>query len=339
MYSKPFHQKELNDSSFLITGGAGFIGSNIVEYLLQHNAGKVIVLDNLATGFEENIAQFKHLPNFNFIKGDICNPQVCNTACEGVDYVFHQAALGSVPRSIENPLATHTTNATGYINMLVAARDAKVKRLVYASSSSIYGDSMELPKVESRIGKQLSPYAVSKYVNELYGEIFSRTYAMEIIGLRYFNIFGPRQNPTGQYAAAIPLFINALLNNTSPYVNGDGEQTRDFTFVANAVQANIKAMFAEHINTEGNIFNVATGERTSLNQLIKILQKLIDCSILVQYKPGRAGDVRDSLADISKAYNHLAYTPLIKIEEGLRYTLEWFVKEEEFHTTTILPRN
>lgn len=324
MYSTPFHPSGISNKAFLVTGGAGFIGSNIVEYLLKHNAGKIVVLDNLSTGFEENIKSYLSLPNFQFIKGDICNIDDCHTACKGIDYVFHQAALGSVPRSIKNPIATHNVNATGFINVLVAARDAGVKRVVYASSSSVYGDSKVLPKVEEQIGKQLSPYAVSKMTNELYGEIFSKTYNMEIIGLRYFNIFGPRQNPKGEYAAAIPLFINALLNNQPPAINGDGEQTRDFTFVANAVEANVKAMFKENINTTGNVFNIAVGERVSLNQLIGILKKLTGSTVQQTYREERSGDIRDSLADITKARSTLGYEPLYKIEEGLKITLEWF---------------
>jgi len=213
MYNNSFHDINITSKTFLVTGGAGFIGSNLVEYLLKYNAKKVVVLDNLATGFEENIQPYLQLPNFEFINGTICNMEDCEKACIGIDYVFHEAALGSVPRSIKNPIATHQVNATGFINVLIAARDAKVKRIVYASSSSVYGDSKILPKVENQIGKQLSPYAVSKMTNELYAEIFSKTYNMEIIGLRYFNIFGPRQNPLGEYAAAIPLFLNAILNN------------------------------------------------------------------------------------------------------------------------------
>jgi UDP-N-acetylglucosamine 4-epimerase len=324
MYNTPFHKTDLSSKTFLVTGGAGFIGSNIVEYLLKYNAKKVVVLDNLATGFEENIKPYLSLPNFKFIKGDICNIDDCHKACTGIDHVFHQAALGSVPRSIQNPIATHNVNATGFINVLIAARDAKAKRVVYASSSSVYGDSKILPKVENQIGKQLSPYAVSKMTNELYGEIFAKTYNMEIIGLRYFNIFGPRQNPKGEYAAAIPLFINALLNDQSPAINGDGEQTRDFTFVANAVQANVKAMFAENLDTNGNVFNIAIGERISLNQLINTLKKIIGSATQAIYRAERPGDVRDSLADISKAQKQLEYQPQIKLEEGLKYTLDWF---------------
>lgn len=324
MYDTPFHTADISGSTFLVTGGAGFIGSNIVEYLFRYGAGKVVVLDNLSTGFEENIRPFLALPNFRFIKGDICNPADCSRACAGADYVFHQAALGSVPRSIINPVATHNVNSTGFVHMLVAARDAKVKRFVYASSSSVYGDSKVLPKVESQIGKQLSPYAVSKMTNELYGGIFAKTYGMEIIGLRYFNIFGPRQNPEGEYAAAIPLFINALLHNRPPSVNGDGEQTRDFTFVSNAVQGNIKAMFTPGISTQGDIFNIAVGERISLNRLIAILKELTGSAVQPEYRAERAGDIRESLADISKAKDTIGYTPAVKIEEGLKHTLEWF---------------
>jgi UDP-N-acetylglucosamine 4-epimerase len=324
MYATPFHSLDISAKTFLVTGGAGFIGSNIVEYLIKYNAKKVVVLDNLVTGFEENIHPYSSLPNFQFINGDICNLEDCMKACTGVDYVFHQAALGSVPRSIQNPIATHNVNATGFINVLIAARDAKVKRVVYASSSSVYGDSKILPKVENQIGKQLSPYAVSKMTNELYGEIFAKTYNMEIIGLRYFNIFGPRQNPKGEYAAAIPLFINALRNNIPPAINGDGEQTRDFTFVENAVQANIKAMFEQNMKTEGIVFNIAVGERVSLNQLIDTLKKLIGTTVQQTYRAERPGDVRDSLADISKAQNTLNYFPTVKIEEGLKRTLNWF---------------
>jgi UDP-N-acetylglucosamine 4-epimerase len=324
MYSIPFHTSDISSKKFLVTGGAGFIGSNIVEYLLKHQAGKVVVLDNLSTGFEANLTPYFPLKNFEFIKGDICNLNDCHTSCEGIDYVFHQAALGSVPRSIKDPIATHNVNATGFLNVLIAARDAKVKRIVYASSSSVYGDSKILPKVEEQIGKQLSPYAVSKMTNELYGGIFSKTYNMEIVGLRYFNIFGPRQNPKGEYAAAIPLFINALLNNEPPAINGDGEQTRDFTFVANAVQANIKAMLAEKLNPEGMIFNIAVGERVSLNNLIEILKDLTGSKVQQTYRAERSGDIRDSLADITKAKKLLGYDPKYKIGDGLKLTLNWF---------------
>jgi UDP-N-acetylglucosamine 4-epimerase len=329
MYTSPFHQVDISGSSFLVTGGAGFIGSNLVEYLLRYKAGRVVVLDNLATGFTENMQPFSGLPNFEFIQGDITREADCKKACVGIDYLFHEAALGSVPRSIENPLATHIANETGFINILIAARDAKVKRIVYASSSSVYGDIQDLPKTEARIGKQLSPYAVSKRGNELYAEIFARTYNLQVIGLRYFNIFGPRQNPKGAYAAAIPLFIQSLLKNQAPSINGDGKQTRDFTFVENAVQANIKAMFTPDLPLHGDVFNVAVGERISLNALIDILKKLTGSDIQPFHRPDRIGDVRDSLADISKARSELNYIPGVMMEEGLQRTLDWFRQKDK----------
>ncbi len=328
MYQTPFHTKNISGSSFLVTGGAGFIGSNLVEYLLKYKAGRVVVLDNLATGFAANIKPFENEPNFKFLQGDITQAADCKKASEGIDYILHQAALGSVPRSIENPLATHVVNETGFIQLLIAARDAKVKRIVYASSSSVYGDITDLPKTEARIGKQLSPYAVSKRGNELYAEIFAKTYQMEIIGLRYFNIFGPRQNPLGAYAAAIPLFIDAFLKNQPPAINGDGKQTRDFTFVENAVQANIRAVLAEGIPAQGEVFNVAVGERISLNDLISILKKLTGSTVQPSYRADRIGDVKDSLADIQKARRELGYVPGVMMEEGLRKTISWFHQKE-----------
>jgi len=326
MYKTPFHSADISKNSFLVTGGAGFIGSNIVEYLLKYNAGKVVVLDNLSTGFEENIKEYLKLPNFKFINGDICNLNDCTKACENIDYVFHLAALGSVPRSIKNPIATNDVNINGFLNVLVAARDVKVKRIVYSSSSSVYGDSTALPKIEEHIGNALSPYAVSKRTNELYGNVFAQTYGMEIIGLRYFNIFGPRQNPKGEYAAAIPLFMDALLKNQSPFINGDGEQSRDFTFVENAVQANVKAMFATSKNATGQIYNIAVGEKISVNGLFNILKELSGASVNATHRDNRPGDIRDSLADISKAKKLLNYEPRVKINEGLQITINWFSK-------------
>ncbi len=333
MYDTSFHTIDISSKCFLVTGGAGFIGSNIVEYLLTHKAKKIVILDNLSTGSQQNIdlvlEKFsdQERKTVQFIKGNICVLGDCHKACDGMDYIFHQAALGSVPRSIKYPIASHTVNSTGFMNLLIAAHEAKIKRVVYASSSSVYGDSAQLPKVEEIIGNPLSPYAVTKLTNELYGQVFSKAYGMEIIGLRYFNIYGPRQNPKGEYAAAIPQFIGALLQGKAPEINGDGTQTRDFTFVSNAVQANIKAMFAKNINTDGDVFNVAVGERISLNDLIALLQKLAGTQLKQIHGRPRLGDVKDSLADISKAKKILDYHPDVKIEEGLKYTLAWFKKQ------------
>ncbi|MCC7303630.1 MAG: SDR family oxidoreductase [Bacteroidia bacterium] len=314
----------LSAASFLVTGGAGFIGSSIVENLLREGALRVVVLDNLSTGFLENVQPFLSNPRFEFIRGDICNMDDCLRAFRGIDYVFHEAALGSVPRSIENPAATHNANASGFLSVLVTARHAGVKRVVYASSSSVYGDHEELPKVEHRIGKPLSPYAVTKVVNEYYADIFHRTYGMEIIGLRYFNIYGPRQNKKGEYAAAIPVFIESLLDGKPVFINGDGEQTRDFTFIDNAVQANMKAMLHADASAAGQVFNVAVGERISINEVYRSLCELAAVNAQPIHRPARAGDVRDSLADISKADRMLGYKPEVRFAEGIRRTFEWF---------------
>lgn len=324
MYENPFHKKDISQLSFLVTGGAGFIGSNIVEYLSKYGAGKIIVLDNLATGFLENLKPYFENERFEFMEGDICDEDTCFKACEGIDYVFHQAALGSVPRSIKNPIATNKSNIDGFLNMLYAAKETGVKRLVFASSSSVYGDSPVLPKKEDQIGRPLSPYAVTKLVNELYCDVFSRTYGVEIIGLRYFNIFGPRQNPSGPYAAAIPLFIDALMKGESPFINGDGNQSRDFTFVENAVQANVKAMFAEKKEALNQIFNIAVGEQTTINELFFNLKENSGSDVLPKYREERQGDVKHSLADISKARELIDYNPQVKIKEGLGITLNWF---------------
>ncbi len=318
MYEQKFHDRELKDLSILVTGGAGFIGSNLVEYLVKYEVGKVRILDNLSTGFLENIEPFLILPNVEFMKGDIRRLEDCQKACEGMDYVLHQAALGSVPRSIEDPITTNEVNISGFLNMLVAVRDQKVKRMVYAASSSTYGDSKELPKVEDRIGKPLSPYAITKYVNELYADVFAKTYQIETIGLRYFNVFGPRQNPNGAYAAVIPLFVKAAKEEKAPFINGDGEQTRDFTFVENAVQANIKAMLVNNLQAVNQVYNVACGERISLNHLWRLINELTEKNISPVYRDGRKGDVRDSLADISKINLLLDYNNTIKLKEGLK---------------------
>jgi UDP-N-acetylglucosamine 4-epimerase len=323
MYHTAYHAEDLSKYHFLITGGAGFIGSHLVEYLLRHKAGKVRVLDDLSTGFQQNLAPFMEYSNLEFIQGSICDSQTCQHACTNIDFVLHEAALGSVPRSIKDPITTNKVNIDGFLNMLVAAKDNQVKRFVYAASSSVYGDSQELPKVEERIGKPLSPYAVTKLVNELYAEVFARNYGLSVIGLRYFNVFGPRQSPKGAYAAVIPLFIQALLENKQPTIHGDGNQTRDFTFVENVVQANIKALFAPDTSTN-QVYNIAVGESISLNKLFSFLQQLASSSIAPQYVAERSGDIRNSLANISKASTLLNYHPMFRIEEGLKITFDWF---------------
>ncbi len=324
MYETAFHSKDISGLSFLVTGGAGFIGSNIVEYLVKYGAGKIRVLDNLATGFLENLKPYFEYEGFEFMEGDICDEETCIKACKGIDYVFHQAALGSVPRSIKNPIATNSANIDGFLNMLCAAKDSGIKRFVFASSSSVYGDSPVLPKKEDQIGRPLSPYAVTKLVNELYCDVFSRTYGLEIIGLRYFNIFGPRQNPSGPYAAAIPLFIDAIMKGEAPYINGDGNQSRDFTFVENAVQANVRAMFADNKAALNQIFNIAVGEQTTINELFFTLKDFSGSDIKPNYRDERLGDVKHSLADISKARELIGYDPQVKINKGLEITLKWF---------------
>lgn len=322
--------KRLQESTFLVTGGAGFVGSNLVASLIENGAAKVRVLDNLSTGFYKNIAPFENHPAFEFMEGDIRDVEICKRACKGIDYVSHQAALGSVPRSLNDPITTNAVNITGFLNMLVAARDEKVKRMVYAASSSTYGDSKQLPKVESVIGNPLSPYAVTKYVNELYAGVFSQTYGIETIGLRYFNVFGPKQDPKGAYAAVIPLFIQAILNNEAPFINGDGLQTRDFTFVDNAVQANIKSMLTLNSEAVNQVYNVAVGDRTSVKQMFEILRGIEQKPIEAIHREARAGDIRDSLADISKAKQLLGYEPTVRFAEGLALTYEWFKNNQSF---------
>ena len=327
MYATPYHKTNLSDYTFLVTGGAGFIGSNIVEYLLAHKAKKVRVLDNLSTGYYENIAPFVSNDRFEFIEGDIRDLETCKKAVIGIDYVSHQAALGSVPRSINDPITSNEVNISGFLNMMVALKESDVKRMVYAASSSTYGDSKSLPKKEAIIGKPLSPYAITKYVNELYATVFGNVYGTDTIGLRYFNVFGPKQSPNGAYAAVIPLFIQGTLAKEKLRINGDGEQTRDFTFVANAVQANIKAFFASS-KAKNEVFNVACGKRISLNNLIDVLKEISGENIETTNGPDRLGDVRDSLADISKAASLLGYNPQYDIEKGLQVTWEYFKAHE-----------
>jgi UDP-N-acetylglucosamine 4-epimerase len=323
MYNQSYHTQDLSGSSFLITGGAGFIGSNIVEYLMQYGAGKVRVLDNFSTGSMDNIEPYLSRPGFSLIEGDIRDLDTCRRAMEGVDYVLHQAALGSVPRSINDPITSNEVNVTGFLNILVAARDSGVKRMVYAASSSTYGDHPGLPKVEDKIGNPLSPYAVTKYVNELYAQVFSRTYDFHTIGLRYFNVFGPRQNPRGPYAAVIPLFMQCALKQEAPYINGDGTTSRDFTYVENAVQANIKALFAENINRH-EVVNIAVGDVTTLNQLWQYISDIAGIDIPAHYREERKGDVRHSLANVSKAHQLIGYKPAVTIQKGLQTTFEWY---------------
>ncbi|MBR9915898.1 MAG: SDR family oxidoreductase [Algicola sp.] len=324
MYDKQYHNQDLSELSFLITGGGGFIGSNIVEYLLKYNAKKVRVLDNFSNGHRKNLEEFHDNPAFELLEGDIRDLQTCKNAMKDIDYVSHQAALGSVPRSINDPATTNDVNITGFLNMMIALKDsASVKRMVYAASSSTYGDSKSLPKVEPQIGKPLSPYAVTKYVNELYADVFGKTYDTDVIGLRYFNVFGPKQSPDGAYAAVIPLFMQALKDQTSPKINGDGEQTRDFTFVDNAVQANVRGFFASE-KAKNEVFNVACGERISINYLWNSLKESANSEVEAVHGPPRQGDVRDSLADISKAEELLNYTPQYTVKQGLKITWDYF---------------
>ena len=335
MYNTPYHgNKNLSGLSFLVTGGAGFIGSNLVEYLLKYNAGKVRVLDNFSTGHKKNLEEFSNHPNFELIEGDIRDLQTCKNASNGVDYILHQAALGSVPRSINDPITSNEVNVTGFLNMLVAARDANVKRMVYAASSSTYGDSKELPKVEERIGKPLSPYAVTKYVNELYADVFSRMYNLQLVGLRYFNVFGQRQDPNGAYAAVIPKFVSQLLNHQSPVVNGDGEYSRDFTYIDNVVQMNMKAALSDNKEAINQIYNVAYGERTTLNQLIESLKSNLSNfdpdikNVNIIYGPLRNGDIPHSLASVEKAIRLLDYQPFYSIDKGLSEAVSWYISNK-----------
>ena len=310
--------------AFLVTGGAGFIGSHIVEYLLKNNAYKVRVLDNLSNGFQSNLDILRQYNGFEFIEGDIRDIHTCRKACDSINYVSHQAALGSVPRSIKEPFTTNDVNVGGFVNVLKASVENNVRQFVYASSSSVYGDEPTLPKREDRIGNCLSPYAVSKMADELYASVFSKVYDIPVIGFRYFNIFGPRQDPDGPYAAVIPLFVKAMMNNTGPYINGDGEQTRDFTFVQNAIQANIKGMLTKNDDAKNKVYNVAVGENYSVNYLFRNIKEYLNSAVDPVYREPRAGDVRNSLADISLAKDLLEYQPTTKFDVGLIKTIEYF---------------
>lgn len=318
----------------LITGGAGFIGSNLTEYFL--NKGYVVrCLDNFSTGYRHNIEEFLSNDNYELLEGDIRDLETCKKAVDGMDYVLHQAALGSVPRSIVDPITSNEVNVSGFINMLVASRDAEVKRFVYAASSSTYGDSENLPKVEDVIGKPLSPYAVTKYVNELYADVFARTYGIEAIGLRYFNVFGRRQDPNGAYAAVIPLFVKQLINHESPTINGTGDYSRDFTYIDNVIQMNERAMLTDNKEAINTVYNTAVGDRTTLNELVSYLKKHLatyDAAIEqveVKHGPNRVGDIPHSLASVDKAKSLLGYQPTHTIREGLKEAVKWYWEHKE----------
>ncbi|NQY30939.1 MAG: SDR family oxidoreductase [Flavobacteriaceae bacterium] len=333
MYQTAYHSKNLSALTFLVTGGAGFIGANIVEYLLKYKVKKVVILDDFSTGKRENIQGLLENNNCELIEGDIRDLDTCKKAMSNVDYVLHQAALGSVPRSINNPITSNEVNVSGFLNMLVAAKESiSVKRVVYAASSSTYGDHPDLSKTEDKIGKPLSPYAVTKYVNELYADVFYKTYGLETIGLRYFNVFGPKQDPNGAYAAVIPKFIGRFFNKEDIIINGDGEHSRDFTFIENVVQANIKAALVNDSKAINQVYNVACGENTTLLDLVKTIKEgmstlNIDCSKSnITHGPDRKGDVKHSLADISKANKFLSYQPAFLFSKGMLETLDWYVK-------------
>lgn len=312
----------------LITGGAGFIGSNLVESLLDDPRVTLVrVLDNLSTGSLQNIEEFSSHAKFELLQADIRDFAACLQACDGINIISHQAALGSVPRSINDPLTTNDVNITGTVNIFMAAKEKKIKRVVYAASSSTYGDHPGLPKKEDQIGRPLSPYAITKYVNELYADVFARVYYLEFIGLRYFNVFGPKQNPNGPYAAVIPLFIQALLNERSPVINGDGEASRDFTYVSNAVQANTLSLFTSNADAANEVYNIAYGQQTSLLRLAQYLKRLAGSQVDVLHAAERIGDVKHSLADISKARRLLGYSPDVPVEEGLKRTFEWYKRK------------
>jgi len=319
----------ISDYKILVTGGAGFIGSNLCETLV-HLGYRVTCLDNFSTGKVENLENLLSHPGFKLIPGDIREPDTCKRAVEGVDYLFHEAALGSVPRSIADPVTTNDVNISGFLNILVAARDARVKRFIYAASSSTYGDSESLPKVEEIIGRPLSPYAITKYVNELYADVFSRTYGIECIGLRYFNVFGRRQDPNGAYAAVIPLFVKQLIGHQSPVIHGDGEFSRDFTYIDNVIQMNLLAMKTENPEAVNTVYNTAFGDRTTLNQLTGYLKELLAefdpeiATLEILHGPNRVGDIPHSLASIEKARRLLDYNPQFSLRDGLKEAVKWY---------------
>jgi UDP-N-acetylglucosamine 4-epimerase len=328
------HARTIEQTSFLVTGGAGFIGSHIVEELLQAGAKKVVAIDNFANGNWGNVNIFKHHPNYQFIEGDIRDAVFCKDVCSGIDAISHQAALGSIPRSINDPITTTEVNVNGFLNILVAAQQHHIKRLVFASSSSVYGSDANLPKKEHRIGKPLSPYAITKLSNEHYARVFGQIHQLETIGLRYFNIFGPRQNPKVAYAAVIPLFIEGLLQGTSVYINGKGDQTRDFTFVKNAARANVLALTTTQEKAYNQVFNVAVGERYSVLHLFESLATILNSAQQPIFLAPRQGDMANSLADISKARRLLGYEPLVRFGEGLEQTVAYFVAQQSSHIPT-----
>jgi len=321
----------LTNKRVLVTGGAGFIGSNLCQALLDKN-NKVTCLDNFATGKKANIADFESHKNFRLIEGDIRNLTDCEKAVKGLDYVLHQAALGSVPRSLKDPITSNDVNVGGFLNMLVASRDAGIKRFVYAASSSTYGDSESMPKVEDIIGKPLSPYAITKYVNELYADIFSKTYGLETIGLRYFNVFGRKQDPNGAYAAVIPKFVSMLMSGESPVINGDGNYSRDFTYIDNVIQANLLSLVTQKKEAINTIYNVAFGDRNTLNDLVGYLKEYLSefdatiSNIEIEYGPNRVGDIPHSHASVLKAKNNLNYAPQFSLQQGLKEAVKWYWK-------------
>jgi UDP-N-acetylglucosamine/UDP-N-acetylgalactosamine 4-epimerase len=321
-----YHNEDLSSLNFLITGGAGFIGSNLVDYLLRHNAGLVRVLDNLSNGYYKNIEKYSSLKNFEFIKGDIRDFNTCKNAIENINYVSHQAALGSVPRSIKDPLTSNEVNINGFLNILNCVKNSKtVIRMVYAASSSTYGDSKSMPKKEETIGKPLSPYAVTKLVNEIYADVFEKAYDLKTIGLRYFNVFGPKQFSNNPYAAVIPLFTDSIINNKIPVINGDINISRDFTYVENVVQANIKALLINKIECS-KVYNVACGQAISLIEIINNLNSILGKKIIPTIGPHRDGDIMHSLASIDKIKKELNYSPFILFKEGLEKTIKWNLK-------------